>query len=113
MDGDNDCVIIAYFVVMLLLTIIVSIIRKTLKGINHIPVIGIVNRLLGVVFELVLAGMVVCTVFWICASIASVSIEFSDLMTRLLALDSESGGFAKWLYEHNIAVWFFNKLMNK
>ena len=101
------CTVIGFFIVMIILIIIIAIIRSAFKNINKIPVIGLINRLLGVAFELVLAGIVVCTIFWACAAISSVSDDFNNLMIRILALDSEKVGFARWLYEHNIAIWFF------
>ena len=107
------CIIIAFLVLVLGLFIILHYLRKALKNINKIPVVGTLNRALGLVAQLVYGLLIVCFVFWITALISASIPAVNDFVIKILAIDSPKFGLAKWIYQHNIAILLFEWLTTK
>lgn len=107
------CTIIAFFILLLLVTILILVLQKALKNINRVPVIGFINRLLGSITMLAISGLVMCLILWVCASIASFSPEVNDLMIKVFNLNATEFSLAKWLYENNVAILIFKWITTK
>lgn len=112
--GTFICIIIAYIVLCLTIFLILFLLQRALKDVNKIPVIGVINRALGIILEIAYGYIIICFIFWLVVLLSASIPEVSEYATTILALDKDGFGVAKWLYEHNIAIvlfeWFSSKL---
>ena len=95
-------VVISFLVLLIVFSIVLLFLKRFAKGVNKIPVVGLVNRLLGAVF-----GLAMGVVFLIVASyglnfVALIPGANEWLVSELRLTDSSSWSFAKMLYEQNV-----------
>lgn len=105
------CIIISYIVLFILLIIILTIMQKLMKQINRIPLVGLINRLLGLGLGELFALTTIAIICYILTFLMMIPGGMSDwLSTTLKLTEVQSGEFsvAKFMYEHNILKWIFN-----
>ena len=95
-------VVISFLVLLIVFSIALLFLKRFAKGVNKIPVVGLVNRLLGAVF-----GLAMGVVFLIVVSdgrnfVALIPGANEWLVSELTLTDSSSWAFAKMLYEQNV-----------
>lgn len=105
------CIIISYVVLFILLFILLTIMQKLMKQINKIPLVGLVNRLLGLGLGGLFALTTIAIICYIITFLMMIPGGMSDwLSTTLKLTEVQSSEFsvAKFMYEHNILKWIFN-----
>ncbi len=107
------CTMIAFFLLTIILNVLFFILRKFFSHINAVPILGKVNRILGLVLNLIFGCVVIFFVFWGLSFVATLIPDLQDLTIKWFKLEEETMTLAKWFYENNLFVKIFEKLIQK
>lgn len=98
METSSKC--IYYLIIFLVVFIVVRIIGHIIsKGTEKSP-LGLVNRVLGLVWGLAKAVIIVCVVLIAYQALTKIGF-INDLLSRWINLDDKGWGITVWLYENN------------
>ena len=106
--GHYVCVIIAFILLIIIFSILLWLLQKLLKNVNKIPVFGPANRILGGVFGLLLALLIIGVICYLVALIISLPGEFPQKIAETFKLaegQEDEWSFAKLCYKYNIISW--------
>lgn len=106
--GLYVCVIIAFVLLVIIFSILLWLLQKLIKNVNKVPVFGPTNRILGGVFGLLLALLIIGVVCYVLAIIISLPGEFPQKIAETLKLaegQESEWSFAKLCYKYNIISW--------
>ena len=95
-------VVISFLVLLIVFSIVLLFLKRFAKGVNKIPVVGLVNRLLGAVFGLAIGVVFLIVVSYGLNFVALIPGANEWLVSELRLTDSSSWSFAKMLYEQNV-----------
>ena len=95
-------VVISFLVLLIVFSIVLLFLKRFAKGVNKIPVVGLVNRLLGAVFGLAMGVVFLIVVSYGLNFVALIPGANEWLVSELRLTDSSSWSFAKMLYEQNV-----------
>ena len=95
-------VVISFLVLLIVLSLALLFLKRFAKGVNKIPVVGLVNRLLGAVFGLAMGVVFLIVVSYGLNFVALIPGANEWLVSELRLTDSSSWSFAKMLYEQNV-----------
>lgn len=95
-------VVISFLVLLIVFSIALLFLKRFAKGVNKIPVVGLVNRLLGAVFGLAMGVVFLIVVSYGLNFVALIPGANEWLVSELRLTDSSSWSFAKMLYEQNV-----------
>ena len=95
-------VVISFLVLLIVFSIVLLFLKHFAKGVNKIPVVGLVNRLLGAVFGLAMGVVFLIVVSYGLNFVALIPGANEWLVSELRLTDSSSWSFAKMLYEQNV-----------
>ena len=95
-------VVISFLVLLIVFSIALLFLKRFAKGVNKIPVVGLVNRLLGAVFGLAIGVVFLIVVSYGLNFVALIPGANEWLVSELRLSDSSSWSFAKMLYEQNV-----------
>lgn len=95
-------VVISFLVLLIIFSIIMLFLKRFAKGVNKIPVIGGLNRILGAVFGLAMGVVFLTVVSYGLNFVALIPGANEWLVSELRLTDSSSWSFAKMLYEQNV-----------
>ena len=95
-------VVISFLVLLIVFSIALLFLKRFAKGVNKIPVVGLVNRLLGAVFGLAIGVVFLIVVSYGLNFVALIPGANEWLVSELRLTDSSSWSFAKMLYEQNV-----------
>lgn len=105
------CIIISFIVILILAFILLSILQKLIKNVNHIPLVGLANRLLGVCLSFVISLITIGIICYVLTFLMTIPGDASDWITGTLKIvdgETTNWSFANFMYEHNIIKWVFN-----
>ena len=91
-------VVISFLVLLIVFSIVLLFLKRFAKGVNKIPVVGLVNRLLGAVFGLAMGVVFLIVVSYGLNFVALIPGANEWLVSELRLTDSSSWSFAKMLY---------------
>ena len=91
---------------LLIIVLITKVLSKALERVNDVPVVGTMNKFLG----LLLGAVKGLTVVWICFAIVAFNAA-SDLGVKITSYIYTSEVLV-WLYEKNVFVNVFMKIWN-
>ncbi len=106
MFGDITVKVISWVILAIVLFIIFAIIKKLAKGINKVPVIGTLNRLLGVILSGVVAAFFICLAMYL-------FILLGGIISSSVINYVENSFILKWLYENNPFGYLLNLIFVK
>lgn len=114
-DGLSNliCVMIAFLILALIIGVVFFILRKLLRGINKLPIIGWVNRVLGLVTGIALALVITSGVCWLLSFVMMMPNDLASRVTTMLALGEGQENIwsvSKFIYQNNIIVWIFKAI---
>ena len=95
-------VVISFLVLLIVFSIALLFLKRFAKEVNKIPVVGLVNRLLGAVFGLAMGVVFLIVVSYGLNFVALIPGANEWLVSELRLTDSSSWSFAKMLYEQNV-----------
>ena len=95
-------VVISFLVLLIVFSLALLFLKRFAKGVNKIPVVGLVNRLLGAVFGLAMGVVFLIVVSYGLNFVALIPGANEWLVSELRLTDSSSWSFAKMLYEQNV-----------
>lgn len=95
-------VVISFLVLLIVFSIALLFLKRFAKGVNKLPVVGLVNRLLGAVFGLAMGVVFLIVVSYGLNFVALIPGANEWLVSELRLTDSSSWSFAKMLYEQNV-----------
>lgn len=95
-------VVISFLVLLIVFSLALLFLKRFAKGVNKIPVVGLVNRLLGAVFGLAMGVVFLTVVSYGLNFVALIPGANEWLVSELRLTDSSSWSFAKMLYEQNV-----------
>lgn len=109
------CIMIAFFVVLIIAGIILAILQKVLKNINRIPIVGLVNRILGLAMGALLACLVISGICYALSFFMGIPGDISTKLVDMLRLGEGQEAewtVAKFFYQHNPLQWLFAQLFS-
>ena len=95
-------VVISFLVLLIVFSLALLFLKRFAKGVNKIPAVGLVNRLLGAVFGLAMGVVFLIVVSYGLNFVALIPGANEWLVSELRLTDSSSWSFAKMLYEQNV-----------
>ena len=95
-------VVISFLVLLIVFSLALLFLKRFAKEVNKIPVVGLVNRLLGAVFGLAMGVVFLIVVSYGLNFVALIPGANEWLVSELRLTDSSSWSFAKMLYEQNV-----------
>ena len=97
-----DLYIISSIVIYIAIKIVVLIIKIITKNFNKIPVLGFVNRLVGLVFGLVEGFLVISAISYVGILLLNIG-SLNGFISSLAKLnDPTANSIAKWFFENNL-----------
>lgn len=98
------CAIIAFLILMIIINVSFFILRKMFKGINRIPIIGLVNRLCGLVLNFLFGWLILSVGFWGLSFLSTVVPEVNEFTNEFFSFTSGDMTIARWFYENNLVT---------
>ena len=105
------CTVLAFFLLMIFVHIIFFVLRKVFINVNHIPVVGFVNRVSGCALNLLFAWLLISVGFWLMSFISTFLPEVNEFCNKYIIGGSDEMTIARWFYEHNLATLIYFKLI--
>ena len=109
--GRIVCVLIAFIILSILSFIIFMILFRLIKKVNDVPVLGPINRGLGMLLSGALYVIVLSIILWGLALLTTISPEVNDFVIKAFDLNGYRTNVARWLYENNVAVMLYKLMM--
>ena len=105
------CTVLAFFLLMVLVHIIFFILRKMFINVNHIPIIGFVNKISGCALNLFFAWLLISVGFWLISFVSTFLPEVNEFCNNYIIGSGDKMTIARWFYEHNLATLIYLKLI--
>ena len=103
---------ISYIIIFLVVRLVVFILEKVFSKAVHMTALGVVDRILGCIWGIVKAGIIVSVIFLALSFI--VTLPFGEGINNWMAADFEKGfGLAEMLYTKNPLIWLYEKVIAK
>ena len=103
--------VISFIVLFILALILVIILGKVLEKLFTLPVLNIINRILGAAFGLLLGAFFVSLSFILMDFLSTLIPSICDFVEKNINPTSETFGVARFLYNHNFVRLLFNSIL--
>ncbi len=100
--------IIAFFLIIIAVRILVSLLKRLSDKVNKKPVAGPINRLLGALINLVVGVFIVCLISYGLTFVAGLNAQFSDWFNTTMKAEEETFTISKFIYNHNFIGYVIN-----
>ncbi|MFA6829982.1 MAG: CvpA family protein [Bacilli bacterium] len=109
-DGITNLAFIvgSFVLIFIVVLILIFILKKVAKGINEIPLVGWLNRLLGGVFGIAIAVVLVCVVSYGMTCLTAFPNITDWISTQLCLTDDTKWSIGKMIYEQNFVGKLFD-----
>lgn len=100
--ANYACIAISFIVLWIVFLVVFSLLGKLVKGINKIPLVGVLNHILGGVFGLAIGLLVCFLACYIIQLIGSMNGDLNETLSEMMHLTDEGAwSISKALYEIN------------